>query len=199
SRPLQSDPIMCPLCLELFTDPVTTACGHNFCMDCLQNYWDHQAMIGESPYCPLSGPNNIPCDFCSSRKLKPIKTCLQCTPSLCETHTQLHYKDKAYRSHQLLEPISDLKARLCLKHHKLQKQNCWAEGGFLGRTRLQEGRRDHEAVPLQGERATKAVSKTVTLVTGCSLGFLIAICQHSCKAIHTAAPWRQDPPADRSR
>uniref|UniRef100_A0A7M4E523 Uncharacterized protein n=1 Tax=Crocodylus porosus TaxID=8502 RepID=A0A7M4E523_CROPO len=189
------DKVMCPLCLELFTDPVTTACGHNFCMDCLQNYWDHQAMIGESPYCPQcqepfssrprlcqninlgeiaklaqevpamtklppAGPNNIPCDFCSSRKLKPIKTCLQCTPSLCETHTQLHYKDKAYRSHQLLEPISDLKARLCLKHHKLQKQNCWAEGGFLGRTRLQEGRRDHEAVPLQGERATKAVSKT---------------------------------------
>ncbi|KYO31133.1 monocarboxylate transporter 6 isoform D [Alligator mississippiensis] len=106
---------------------------------------------------PPAGPNNIPCDFCSSGKLKPIKTCLQHTPSLCETHTQLHYKDKVYRSHQLLEPISDLKARLCLKHHKLQKQNCRAEGSFLGHTRLQEGRRNHEAVPLQGERATKAV------------------------------------------
>uniref|UniRef100_A0A452TT49 RING-type domain-containing protein n=1 Tax=Ursus maritimus TaxID=29073 RepID=A0A452TT49_URSMA len=28
--------ILCPICLEVFRNPVTTACGHNFCMTCLQ-------------------------------------------------------------------------------------------------------------------------------------------------------------------
>ncbi|XP_032065400.1 E3 ubiquitin/ISG15 ligase TRIM25-like isoform X2 [Thamnophis elegans] len=46
------DNIVCPVCLEVFKDPVTTACGHNFCMSCLQVYWEHLALIGEQPYCP---------------------------------------------------------------------------------------------------------------------------------------------------
>ncbi|XP_020858073.1 LOW QUALITY PROTEIN: E3 ubiquitin-protein ligase TRIM47-like [Phascolarctos cinereus] len=46
------DRVLCPICLEVFHNPVTTACGHNFCMNCLQDYWDHQAAMGETPYCP---------------------------------------------------------------------------------------------------------------------------------------------------
>ncbi|XP_007958061.1 E3 ubiquitin/ISG15 ligase TRIM25-like [Orycteropus afer afer] len=46
------DQILCPICLEVFHNPVTTACGHNFCMTCLQGFWDHQTAMGEMPYCP---------------------------------------------------------------------------------------------------------------------------------------------------
>ncbi|XP_008071542.1 E3 ubiquitin/ISG15 ligase TRIM25-like [Carlito syrichta] len=46
------DQVLCPLCLEVFRHPVTTACGHNFCMTCLQGFWDHQAAKGETLYCP---------------------------------------------------------------------------------------------------------------------------------------------------
>ncbi|CAG01905.1 unnamed protein product, partial [Tetraodon nigroviridis] len=30
----------CSICLEVFTRPVSTSCGHNFCIECIQNYWD---------------------------------------------------------------------------------------------------------------------------------------------------------------
>ncbi|KAM3590859.1 uncharacterized protein V6R79_017918 [Siganus canaliculatus] len=30
----------CPLCEQVFTDPVTTPCGHNFCLSCLQGAWE---------------------------------------------------------------------------------------------------------------------------------------------------------------
>lgn len=45
----------CQICYAMYYDPVTTACGHTFCRECLQRVMDHSA------YCPvcrrgLTGP-----------------------------------------------------------------------------------------------------------------------------------------------
>ncbi|XP_033985516.1 E3 ubiquitin-protein ligase TRIM39-like isoform X2 [Trematomus bernacchii] len=34
------DQFFCTICLDLFTDPVTIPCGHNFCKDCIEEHWD---------------------------------------------------------------------------------------------------------------------------------------------------------------
>ncbi|XP_078426923.1 E3 ubiquitin-protein ligase TRIM65-like isoform X1 [Cetorhinus maximus] len=50
SRELE-DKLSCAICLDIFNDPVTTPCGHNFCMTCLQGHLDNQSPAG--PYdCP---------------------------------------------------------------------------------------------------------------------------------------------------
>ncbi|XP_047435185.1 E3 ubiquitin-protein ligase TRIM21-like isoform X2 [Mugil cephalus] len=41
ARSLRSeDQFMCSICLDVFTDPVTTSCGHNFCKHCITQHWD---------------------------------------------------------------------------------------------------------------------------------------------------------------
>uniref|UniRef100_A0A8C1MCL4 Uncharacterized protein n=1 Tax=Cyprinus carpio TaxID=7962 RepID=A0A8C1MCL4_CYPCA len=40
------NPFTCPICLHLLKSPVTTACGHSFCMDCLNECWDREDQKG---------------------------------------------------------------------------------------------------------------------------------------------------------
>uniref|UniRef100_A0A8C6URJ9 Uncharacterized protein n=1 Tax=Neogobius melanostomus TaxID=47308 RepID=A0A8C6URJ9_9GOBI len=35
------DKFLCPCCKKVFSDPVTTACGHSFCKICINKYWDN--------------------------------------------------------------------------------------------------------------------------------------------------------------
>ncbi|KAM7003194.1 E3 ubiquitin-protein ligase TRIM21-like [Tautogolabrus adspersus] len=37
---LTEDQFLCSICLDVFTDPVSTPCGHNFCKACITEHWD---------------------------------------------------------------------------------------------------------------------------------------------------------------
>uniref|UniRef100_A0A667ZVZ7 Uncharacterized protein n=1 Tax=Myripristis murdjan TaxID=586833 RepID=A0A667ZVZ7_9TELE len=46
---IESYQFLCSICLDVFTDPVTTPCGRNFCKTCITQHWDDNA-----PYqCPV--------------------------------------------------------------------------------------------------------------------------------------------------
>uniref|UniRef100_A0A3B1KGW0 Bloodthirsty-related gene family, member 2 n=1 Tax=Astyanax mexicanus TaxID=7994 RepID=A0A3B1KGW0_ASTMX len=48
-HPLSEDQFQCSICLDVFTDPVSTPCGHNFCITCLSQYWNSTQHF----HCPL--------------------------------------------------------------------------------------------------------------------------------------------------
>ncbi|XP_037306598.2 E3 ubiquitin-protein ligase TRIM21-like [Pungitius pungitius] len=45
---LTEDRFLCSICLDVFTHPVTTPCGHNFCKACITDHWD----VNVPPNCP---------------------------------------------------------------------------------------------------------------------------------------------------
>lgn len=47
---LSEEQLLCPICLDMFNQPVSTPCGHNFCRDCIQGYW-HTANLSQCPVC----------------------------------------------------------------------------------------------------------------------------------------------------
>ncbi|KAJ0036518.1 hypothetical protein NQD34_005195 [Periophthalmus magnuspinnatus] len=58
---LSEDQLLCSICLEVFTDPVSTSCGHSFCKTCIYHHWDHS----EQYQCPVCKE-----DFRSKPQLK---------------------------------------------------------------------------------------------------------------------------------
>ncbi|XP_074518392.1 E3 ubiquitin-protein ligase TRIM21-like [Halichoeres trimaculatus] len=41
--------LRCCICLDTYTDPVSIPCGHNFCLDCIEGFWDTK----DQSQCPL--------------------------------------------------------------------------------------------------------------------------------------------------
>ncbi|KAL4009402.1 hypothetical protein ACER0C_003254 [Sarotherodon galilaeus] len=46
---VSEDSLLCPVCLSVFTKPVSIPCGHNFCMNCITEYWSTLSVL----QCPL--------------------------------------------------------------------------------------------------------------------------------------------------
>ncbi|KAI3370848.1 hypothetical protein L3Q82_007134 [Scortum barcoo] len=47
---LTEDQFLCSICLDVFTDPVSTPCGHNFCKTCITEHWNTNVLC-QCPNC----------------------------------------------------------------------------------------------------------------------------------------------------
>ncbi|XP_078496880.1 E3 ubiquitin-protein ligase TRIM39-like [Lissotriton helveticus] len=45
------DGVSCPICLELYSDPVSIECGHNFCRSCITRCWEGPGSDRSCPQC----------------------------------------------------------------------------------------------------------------------------------------------------
>ena len=126
---LPEEDLTCPVCHDIFTNPVLLRCSHSFCKACLQEYWTHR----ESRECPvcrkrssLDPPLNLAlrnlCEFflqerasagsevlCSLHREKLKLYCLQDKQPVClvcqtsKKHTDHRFRpiDEAAQDHKV--------------------------------------------------------------------------------------------------
>ncbi|KAM9361388.1 uncharacterized protein ABDE67_022452 [Symphorus nematophorus] len=93
--------LCCPVCSDIFRDPVVLSCSHSFCKDCLQSWW-RQKQTQECPVCNKS----------SSKDQPPVSLVLK---NLCESFLQ----QRDQRSSEDLCSLHSEKLKLfCLDHQQ---------------------------------------------------------------------------------
>ncbi|XP_072543607.1 E3 ubiquitin-protein ligase TRIM21-like [Salminus brasiliensis] len=170
---LSEDQFRCSICLDEFTDPVTTPCGHNFCKTCLTQYWNNT----QHCHCPLckeeftkrpelkinttlrevvdhfkkkSGLDKpeVLCDACTGVKPKALKSCLDCGLTFCNTHLQPHDTVPKLKKHKLINPVKNLEDYICHKHEKPLELFCRDDQTCVCLFCTEGNHRTHSIVPI---------------------------------------------------
>ncbi|XP_056406314.1 E3 ubiquitin/ISG15 ligase TRIM25-like [Hyla sarda] len=140
--------LKCPICLEIYTDPVNLPCGHNYCRACIDRMLDTQAGAHTCPECRTTFPNRpalqknitlcnivaifssanpepsgtaINCSYCLYSAVPAVQSCLHCEASLCPNHLNVHSKSS---EHVLTEATGTPERWKCPLHKEILKYHC---------------------------------------------------------------------------
>ncbi|XP_042337839.1 E3 ubiquitin-protein ligase TRIM35-like, partial [Plectropomus leopardus] len=98
---ISEEEFSCPVCQDVFKDPVVLSCSHSFCRDCLQNWW--------------RGKQNHECPVCKRRSSKGRPPCNLILRNLCEAFLQ----ERDRRASEALCSLHSEKLKLfCLDHQQ---------------------------------------------------------------------------------
>ncbi|MGH0184564.1 UNVERIFIED_CONTAM: hypothetical protein FKN15_015322 [Acipenser sinensis] len=111
--------------------------------------------LNPSPAQSYAGPGDVPCDFCTGRKFKAVKSCLTCLASYCETHVKPHYEGAAFKRHKLVNAIENLEQKLCAEHQKVFDVFCRTDQTCICWLCADKDHKNHDTVSAETERTGK--------------------------------------------
>ncbi|XP_040203110.1 E3 ubiquitin/ISG15 ligase TRIM25-like [Rana temporaria] len=147
----------CSVCLNIYTDPVTLRCGHNFCRVCIDRVLDTQGGSGgySCPECrekfpdrpalqrnmklrniaetflssqPDQEESGVFCTYCVDSPVPAVRSCLHCEVSLCDKHLRVHKKSP---EHILCDPTLSMESRKCSVHKEVLKYFCTKDNACI--------------------------------------------------------------------
>lgn len=104
-----------------------------------------------------AGPADVPCDFCSGKKLKAVKSCLNCLASYCEKHLKPHYESATFKRHKLVDELGNLDRKICPQHQKSLELFCRTDQMCICAICTVSEHKGHNIVSAEAERSEKQV------------------------------------------
>uniref|UniRef100_A0A3P9CZQ0 Si:dkey-46i9.6 n=1 Tax=Maylandia zebra TaxID=106582 RepID=A0A3P9CZQ0_9CICH len=180
---LSEEQVHCSICLDVFTNPVSIPCGHNFCQSCILGYWKSSPLY-QCPMCKKSfykrpdiSVNTVLREIAEQfkeiriksmegkgskeegegkeRKPNAVKSCLVCLTSYCEEHLKCH--SARFTKHKLMEPVANMEDRMCPKHERLLELFCKKDQMCVCVLCTETDHRAHYTVPVEREWTEKKV------------------------------------------
>ncbi|XP_069808797.1 E3 ubiquitin/ISG15 ligase TRIM25-like [Dendropsophus ebraccatus] len=185
--------LSCSICLNIYSNPVTLMCGHNFCRGCIDRVLDTQGGSGEysCPECrtsfmgrpvlqanwtlcnlaerfqftPSEGNSGVMCTHCIHAPVPAVKFCLHCEASLCLDHLRVH---STAPEHILCDPNAAINSRKCTVHKKILEYHCSEDSTLICMSCIVEGEhRGHqvESIAKASEKKKREMLKLLQQLT----------------------------------
>uniref|UniRef100_G3Q4W2 Uncharacterized protein n=1 Tax=Gasterosteus aculeatus TaxID=69293 RepID=G3Q4W2_GASAC len=118
----------CCICLDIFTHPTSIPCGHNFCLECIEGFWDTK----RKTECPLCKEK--------FRERPPLK--INCGfNEIIKIYKRILFKPKGLKS-----------THLCGKHRKPLTKFCTSDQKPVCVKCTEREHKHHTIVPIEKER-----------------------------------------------
>ncbi|XP_041956140.1 tripartite motif-containing protein 16-like isoform X3 [Alosa sapidissima] len=150
----QNEVYSCPQCRQTFA-PRPVLNKNNVVAGLVEQQRKTRMQAASLALCRPAGPGDVECDVCTGRKLKAVKSCLDCLVSYCETHLKVHNDIHPGRKHSVTDATCQLQERICPRHKKAFDIFCRTDQSCICYLCMMDEHKGHDAVTAAAEWADK--------------------------------------------